>query len=67
MKTYPINRAWDEYYKALEAIRRSGVTNMWGASPYLAKACNITQSLANDVLMSWITNYGELNEIFGWQ
>ena len=32
-----IKNEWETYYKQLENIRRSGITNMYGASPYLQK------------------------------
>lgn len=32
---YPIKQEWTKYYKALEVIRESGITNMFGAAPYL--------------------------------
>ena len=65
---HPIREDWMEYYKTLEAIRRTGVVNMWGSSPYL-KEChpNMSEQESIDVLLSWINNYNELNERFGWQ
>ena len=65
---YPIKPEWEEYYKTLEAIRRTGATNMWGASPYL-KACypNMSEEEAEEILCNWITNYTELNQKYGWQ
>lgn len=63
---HPINHEWDEYYQALESIRESGVCNMWGANPVLATCCNISQELAKQVLLSWISNYTELKIYFGW-
>ena len=30
---YPIKPEWTKYYKALEVIRESGITNMFGAAP----------------------------------
>ena len=65
---YPLCEEWMEYYKTLEGIRRTGVVNMWGAAPYL-KACypDIFEKKASDILLSWIANYDELNERFGWQ
>lgn len=67
-KKYPIKEEWVEYYKTLEAIRRSGVTNMWGAAPYL-KACypEMSETESNEILCNWISNYSELNQRFGWQ
>lgn len=61
---YPINHKWKDYYIVLEAIRQSGITNMWGASPYLAEFAGITQGLAKDVLLSWISNYDELKGLY---
>jgi hypothetical protein len=41
---------------------------MWGASIYLKEFCpELSEDEAKDILLSWITNYTELNERFGWQ
>ena len=64
---HPINPEWEEYYQTLETIRRLGICNMWGASPVLADFADISQELATDVLISWITNYEELCETYNWQ
>ena len=64
---YPIKEEWDTYYETLEVIRQSGITNMWGAGPYLEEYCNIDLKLAKDVLLSWIENYGELSKKFSWR
>lgn len=65
---YPIKEEWEEYYKTLEAIRRTGVCNMWGANVYL-KECfpGMSNELAKEVLCNWITNYDKLNEKYGWR
>ena len=66
---YPIKEEWEEYYKTLEAIRRTGVCNMWGAGIFL-KECfpkELSEQAANDVLINWIYNYKELNQKYGWQ
>lgn len=67
-ENHPICEEWMEYYKTLEGIRRTGAVNMWGAAPYL-KECypNMSEQKSKDVLLSWITNYSELNKRFGWQ
>jgi hypothetical protein len=63
-----INEDWLEYYKVLEGIRRTGYCNMWGASPYLKACCpELSEKESDDILISWIKNYDELNERFGWQ
>lgn len=63
---HPIKEEWSDYYKTLESIRRSSIVNMWGAAPVLAEYEGITQQLAKDVLMSWISNYTELAKKYGW-
>ena len=67
MPKYPIKEEWNDYYQTLENIRQSGITNMWGAAPYLADYENISKSLAKEVLLSWIDNYDELCEKFSWR
>ena len=67
MSKYPINDDWSIYYQTLEHIRRSGITNMWGAAPYLAKYCHIDLELAKDILCSWIDNYDTLSKKFSWR
>ena len=56
------NEEWIEEYRTLEFIRQSGATNMFGAAPYLAEACDITTRQATTILMSWMQNYDELVE-----
>lgn len=64
----PIHEEWEEYYKVLEGIRRTGVTNMYGAAPYLKEFClELSEEESREILRNWIHNYSELNEIYGWQ
>jgi hypothetical protein len=63
-KVHAINPRWKDYYIILEGIRQSGICNMWGANPYLAAYAGITQSLAKDVLCSWIKNYDEIKKLY---
>lgn len=71
MKTnenYPIKEEWEEYYQVLESIRKSGVTNMFGAAPYLKEFCpELSSKLSQAILVNWIHNYDELNEKYGWR
>lgn len=65
---YPIKEEWDEYYKVLEGIRRTGVCNMWGASIYLKECCpELSEKESEEILCNWISNYDALNEKYGWQ
>ena len=45
------------YWIYLERLRRSGVTNMYGATPYLQKAFGLTRREASDILADWMENY----------
>lgn len=64
---HPIRDEWEQYYQTLEVIRKSGIVNMWGASPVLADWEDISQDLAKDVLLSWISNYDELARRHEWR
>ena len=65
---YQINPDWEEYYKVLEGIRRTGVCNMYGAAVYLKEFCpELSAGEAQDILINWMTNYNELNETYGWK
>lgn len=62
------------YYLCLEALRRSGVTNMYGAAPYLAVEFGCTKSEAIAILIDWIKNYRRedyedvnLSEVGAWE
>ena len=48
-----------EYFSFLVELRDSGVTNMWGAGPYLEDEFNLTKQEAKDVLLAWIKSFEE--------
>ena len=65
---YPIKEEWEVYYEVLEAIRKSGITNMFGAAPYLREFCpELSREEANKILCNWMHNYNELNKRYNWQ
>ena len=65
---YPIKEEWEDYYNMLEAIRKSGITNMFGAAPYLQEFCpELSKEEAREILCNWMTNYDELYEKYGWR
>ena len=43
----------DDYREYLEALRKSGVTNMWGAPQYLMAEFGLTKEEALDVFNAW--------------
>ena len=49
----------EEYFDYLVELRDSGVTNMWGAGPYLEDKFWLTKQEAKDVLVAWIKSFEE--------
>lgn len=47
----------NKYWIFLEKLRRSGATNMFGASPFLEYEFGITKSEAMKILLDWMENY----------
>jgi len=52
------NEEWIEYYQWLEDLRQSGITNMFGATPFLREA--FPDIDAQRVLGSWMKNFNAL-------
>ena len=51
----------DEHLEYLDDLRESGVTNMFGASPYIQNQFGISQKEARDILMYWMESFGDEN------
>lgn len=49
----------NKYWLYLEDLRKSGVTNMFGAVPYLMEAFELTKEEARKILSDWMENYNE--------
>lgn len=47
----------NKYWIYLEDLRRSGVTNMFGAAPYLESEFDLDHKEAVKVLSDWMANY----------
>ena len=47
----------NKYWIYLENLRRSGVTNMFGAAPYLAEEFDLDMAEARKILAEWMENY----------
>ena len=48
-----------DYFDYLVELRDSGVTNMWGAGPYLEDQFDLTKEEAKEVLVRWIKSFEE--------
>lgn len=65
---YPIKQEWTKYYNALEVIRETGITNMFGAAPYLREVFpELSRMESNEILCNWMENYDTLSEMYGWR
>jgi len=49
----------DEVNLFLDDLRQSGVTNMFGAAPYLRREFDLRQQEASDMLIEWMRTFGE--------
>lgn len=49
----------DEHLEFLDELRESGVTNMYGASPYLQRAFPLDKDEAIKVLSYWMKTFSD--------
>ena len=47
----------NKYWVFLENLRKSGVTNMYGAAPYLMEEFDLSKHEAREILTDWMKNY----------
>lgn len=60
-------KKYEKEFNFLEQLRQSGITNMFGASPYLAERFCISKSDARDILSLWMKNYETLMDYYKWE
>ena len=46
-------------FEFLDALRESGATNMYGATPYIQKRFSVTRYEANRLLTRWMETFSE--------
>ena len=49
----------EDVFVYLDDVRESGVTNMYGASPYIIKEFAVTRYEANRLLAKWMETFSE--------
>ena len=54
-----MDATYDIYFAYLDALKKSGETNMFGAMPYLARDFGIKQQEAQRVLIEWMQTYND--------
>jgi hypothetical protein len=50
-------KSMNEYYQYLDALRESGVTNMYGAGAYLQDRFDLSKVEARDILTAWMKQF----------
>lgn len=58
---------YNKYFDWLERLRQSGITNMYGAGPYLEAHFNINEDEATAILVYWMEHYSELLKKRNWK
>lgn len=48
---------WTEYFVFLDVLRESGVTNMYGASPYVQEEFSVNRDKAAKILSAWMKTF----------
>ena len=49
----------EEIYQYLDVLRESGVTNMFGAAPYLGRAFGFEKKESHEWLSRWMNDFGK--------
>ena len=50
----------DEYLDFLDELRETGVTNMWGAAPYIEQEFpEVGERESEEILVYWMKSFGE--------
>ena len=47
----------EQVFEFLVGLRDSGVTNMWGATPYIQKRFSMAEKPAGEWLVKWIESF----------
>jgi hypothetical protein len=48
-----------ECFEFLDALRESGVTNMYGCGPYLQEEFELSKYEARSIALAWMEQYGK--------
>lgn len=52
----------EKYLSYLDVLRESGITNMYGAAPYLCETFDIDKKEAVNILLYWMNTYTDKKE-----
>ena len=48
-----------EYFEYLDVLRESGVTNMFGAGPYIQEEFGLDKHEAREIVIAWMGSFEE--------
>ena len=51
-----------EHFEYLDSLRKSGITNMFGAAPYVATRFSLDIGEARHILSEWMKRFGARND-----
>ena len=52
----------EQYFQFLDELRESGVTNMFGAGPYLQEAFGLDRREARDIVIEWMESFSKAEQ-----
>lgn len=56
------HQEWVDFFKFLDGLRESGITNMFGAGAYVEKAFRVDRRKAQAIVLSWMETFGDGKE-----
>jgi len=54
-----MDHKYEEYFDFLDALRRSGQINMFGAPPYMQEVFGLKKYEARDIVSAWMASFSE--------
>ena len=59
-----LEKMMETYFEYLDQLRESGVTNMFGAAPYLMNAFpELDRRQSKDILLNWMETFSERHRV----
>ena len=53
----------ERYFQFLSNLRETGITNMYGAGPYLESEFELTRNEARDIVLQWMKEYRPVSSL----
>lgn len=50
---------YKKYFEYLDELRESGVTNMFGAAPYIMRKFHVSKGEARTILLKWMSSFDD--------